>query len=213
MAVLSALVAGLASGSIEVVDLTAPLSQRDPDPEAARREFGQTAPFELEEISALRRPRPGLVLEQLPHRRAHRHPLRRAQSTGSPARTARTSRRCRPDDLVAPGGGARLLRAGGGQPRLPRSRSTTSGRGRSEHGPLPDGGWLLVRTGWDARSDSQDDFLNADETGPHTPGLSAGVRAVGGRGVAGHRHGRRDGRHRRRGRARPSTRCSRATRS
>jgi kynurenine formamidase len=42
----------------------------------------------------------------------------------------------------------------------------------AENGPLPDGGWLLYRTGWDARSASQADFLNASETGPHTPGVS-----------------------------------------
>lgn len=40
------------------------------------------------------------------------------------------------------------------------------------HGPLPSGGWLLFRTGWDARSSEQAAFLNADETGPHTPGIS-----------------------------------------
>lgn len=42
----------------------------------------------------------------------------------------------------------------------------------AEHGPLPAGGWMLYRTGWDARSASQADFLNANETGPHTPGVS-----------------------------------------
>jgi len=42
----------------------------------------------------------------------------------------------------------------------------------SQHGLLPAGGWLLYRTGWDARSDSQQAFLNANETGPHTPGVS-----------------------------------------
>ena len=42
----------------------------------------------------------------------------------------------------------------------------------SEHGALPAGGWLLYRTGWDARSGSQAEFLNANETGPHTPGVS-----------------------------------------
>jgi len=42
----------------------------------------------------------------------------------------------------------------------------------TEHGPLPAGGWLLYRTGWDARSQSQEEFLNASETGPHTPGIS-----------------------------------------
>jgi len=40
-----------------------------------------------------------------------------------------------------------------------------------EHGPLPERGWLLYRTGWDARAHDQDAFLNADDTGPHTPGI------------------------------------------
>jgi kynurenine formamidase len=40
------------------------------------------------------------------------------------------------------------------------------------NGPLPDGGWLLYRTGWDERSADQERFLNASETGPHTPGMS-----------------------------------------
>jgi kynurenine formamidase len=42
----------------------------------------------------------------------------------------------------------------------------------ADHGPLPEGGWLLYRTGWDTRSGSQEEFLNANETGPHTPGIS-----------------------------------------
>ena len=40
-----------------------------------------------------------------------------------------------------------------------------------EHGPLPDDGWLFLRTGWDARAHDQDAFLNANDTGPHTPGF------------------------------------------
>src|SRR3954469_24974546 len=39
----------------------------------------------------------------------------------------------------------------------------------AEHGPLPDGAWLLLRTGWDARADDQDAFLN----GGRTPGPDA----------------------------------------
>ena len=43
----------------------------------------------------------------------------------------------------------------------------------AEHGPLPDGGWLLYRTGWDARSEDADAFLERrTTTGPHTPGMS-----------------------------------------
>lgn len=41
----------------------------------------------------------------------------------------------------------------------------------SEHGPLPEG-WLLYRTGWADRSHDQDLFLNADDDGPHTPGVA-----------------------------------------
>ena len=40
------------------------------------------------------------------------------------------------------------------------------------NGPLPEGGWLLYRTGWDARAHDQAAFLNANETGPHTSGMS-----------------------------------------
>src|SRR4051794_856180 len=42
-----------------------------------------------------------------------------------------------------------------------------------EHGPLPAGGWLLLRTGWDARADDEDAFLNASSGMPRTPGPDA----------------------------------------
>ena len=45
-------------------------------------------------------------------------------------------------------------------------------RFEAEHGPLPEGGWLLFRSGWDARAQDQQAFLNADESGPHTPGFA-----------------------------------------
>src|SRR5205823_7365330 len=39
------------------------------------------------------------------------------------------------------------------------------------YGSLPEGCWLLYRTGWDARASDQKAFLNANDTGPHTPGI------------------------------------------
>lgn len=42
-----------------------------------------------------------------------------------------------------------------------------------DNGRLPKNAWLLIRTGWDKHSQDQKAFLNADETGSHTPGLSA----------------------------------------
>jgi kynurenine formamidase len=43
---------------------------------------------------------------------------------------------------------------------------------QAQHGAFPDGSWLLYRTGWDARAQDKAEFLNANETGPHTPGVS-----------------------------------------
>ena len=58
--------------------------------------------------------------------------------------------------LIAPGRRARLRRPGRRGPRLPARGRRTSGTWEAEHGPLPDGGWLLYRTGWDARSADQE---------------------------------------------------------
>jgi kynurenine formamidase len=41
-----------------------------------------------------------------------------------------------------------------------------------EHGPLPDQGWLLCRTGWSSRT-TQQDMINNTDTGPTSPGMSA----------------------------------------
>ena len=42
-----------------------------------------------------------------------------------------------------------------------------------EHGPLPDGGWLLYRTGWDRRVGDPTAFLNNASGRARTPGISA----------------------------------------
>ena len=41
----------------------------------------------------------------------------------------------------------------------------------AQHGRLPQGCWLLYRTGWDARARDAEAFRNANETGPHSPGI------------------------------------------
>ncbi len=38
------------------------------------------------------------------------------------------------------------------------------------HGRIPAGAWVLLRTDWSKRTNVQD-FVNADERGPHTPGF------------------------------------------
>ena len=164
MAILDALVAGLVTGEVEVVDLTTPLSEDTPVialPERVRA--GVVVPARGHQ--PLRRRRARLVLAQHPPLRAHRHALRRAGALalgqGSRRRVAGAAGQPR-----RPGRRHRLLRAG--RARTPTSSwsASTSRRGRREHGPLPDGGWLLYRTGWDAKTG--DDFLNDG----HTPGVA-----------------------------------------
>lgn len=43
----------------------------------------------------------------------------------------------------------------------------------SEHGAFPENCWVLLRTGWDQFAHERKRFLNADENGSHTPGITA----------------------------------------
>ncbi|MEO8828379.1 cyclase family protein, partial [Lapillicoccus sp.] len=42
----------------------------------------------------------------------------------------------------------------------------------ADHGPLPKGCWLLFRTGWSRYGSDASAFANADDIGPHTPGVT-----------------------------------------
>ncbi len=42
----------------------------------------------------------------------------------------------------------------------------------SDHGRIPRGAWVLLRTGWSRRADAAS-FINAREDGPHSPGFDA----------------------------------------
>jgi kynurenine formamidase len=41
----------------------------------------------------------------------------------------------------------------------------------AEHGALPPGSWLLLRTGWGARHENPASFVNASDDGTHWPGM------------------------------------------
>lgn len=40
----------------------------------------------------------------------------------------------------------------------------------AKHGEIGEGEWVVMRTDWDKRAHDEGLFLNADETGPHSPG-------------------------------------------
>src|SRR6478609_2664483 len=170
MAVLSDLVSALTSGSVEVVDLTAPLS-RDTPLLVLPEQFGQTARFELEEISRYDDAGPAWYWNN----------FRTGEHTGThfdapihwvSGKDSIDVASVPPAQLVGPAAVLDFSALASADPdflvEIDHIRTW-----EAQHGALPDGGWLLVRTGWDARAHSQEQFLNADENGPHTPGLSA----------------------------------------
>ncbi|NUP42413.1 MAG: cyclase family protein [Streptomyces sp.] len=168
--VLAALLAGLQGGSIQVVDLTSPLSSTTPVIQLPPQ-FGQTQVFELEEISRYDDRGPAWYWNN----------FRSGEHTGThfDAPVHWVTGKDLADVASVPAG--RLI-----APAVVLDFSEHAAKDpdflvevdhikawEADNGPLPEGGWLLLRTGWDARSQSQEAFLNADENGPHTPGLSA----------------------------------------
>jgi len=166
MAVLGELAEALRSGSVEVIDLTAPLVETTPIlllPEP----FANTSRFRLEELSRYDERGPGWYWNDI-HTGEHTGTHLDAPVHWITGRDKGDVAQIAPGRLVAPA--AVLDRAGADPDYLLQIDDVKAWE--AEHGPLPDGGWLLYRTGWDARAGDQDEFLNADDTGPHTPGVS-----------------------------------------
>jgi kynurenine formamidase len=169
MPVLDALIAALRSATIEVVDLTARL---EPDTPVIRlpEPFGNTVPFALHEISRYDERGPAWYWNDITtgeHTGTHFDaPVHWATGRdGDDVAQVPVTR------LIAPAVVLDFSAQAAADPDFLLEIDDIR-RWEAEHGPLPDGGWLLYRTGWDARSASQQDFLNANETGPHTPGVS-----------------------------------------
>jgi kynurenine formamidase len=169
MPVLTELAGALASGTVEVIDLTAPLSSSTPTLQLPPQ-FGQTAKFEFEEISRYDERGPAWYWNN----------FRTGEHTGThfdapkhwiSAQDGEDVASAPPRRLVGPAAVLDLSEQAAENPDFLLEVDDIRAW-ESEHGPLPAGGWLLYRTGWDARSASQEAFLNADEDGPHTPGMS-----------------------------------------
>jgi kynurenine formamidase len=169
MSILASVAEALLAGRIEVVDLTAPLSAETPVIQLPPQ-FAQTAPFELEELSRYDDRGPAWYWNN----------IRTGEHTGTHFDAPNHWVTGRDGEDVASVPAQRLIAPGvvlDFSAEVAENPDFLLEVGHIEawqqtHGPLPDGGWLLYRTGWDARSASQEQFLNADETGPHTPGIS-----------------------------------------
>ena len=169
MGVLSDLVSGISAGSIEVVDLTAPLSSETPILKLPSP-FVDTITFGLEEISRYDERGPAWYWNNI-HTGEHTGTHLDAPIHWVTAKDGDDVSQIRPQRLVAPAVVVDLADRVAADPDYLLTVDDLR-EWQSLHGSLPAGGWLLLRTGWDARSNDQDLFLNADETGPHTPGIS-----------------------------------------
>ncbi|MEU6742832.1 cyclase family protein [Streptosporangium sandarakinum] len=169
MSVLRNLVESIRNGGIEVIDLTAPLSSQTPIlrlPEP----FANTVPFTLREISRYDDRGPAWYWNDFTtgeHVGTHFD----APVHWATGKDGEDVSQVPPERLVAPAVVLDLVGEAAGDPDFLLEIGHVEAWQRA-NGPLPDGGWLLYRTGWDARSHDQESFLNADETGPHSPGIS-----------------------------------------
>ncbi|GID27546.1 cyclase family protein [Paractinoplanes brasiliensis] len=169
MGVLRELVTAIRTGSIEVVDLTAPLSSETPILKLPPP-FADTITFGLEEISRYDDRGPAWYWNNI-HTGEHTGTHLDAPVHWVTAKDGEDVSQIAPPKLVGP---AAVIDVSGRVTADPDFLLEVEHvrEWEAQHGPLPEGGWLLVRTGWDARSNDQAAFLNADDTGPHTPGIS-----------------------------------------
>ncbi|MCM4076229.1 cyclase family protein [Paractinoplanes hotanensis] len=169
MGILNQLVDAVRTGAVEVVDLTAPLSSETPILQLPPP-FANTITFGLEEISRYDDRGPAWYWNNI-HTGEHTGTHFDAPVHWVTARDGKDVSQVPPMELVAPAAVIDVsARVADDHDFLLEIADVREWEGT--HGPLPAGGWLLVRTGWDARSASQSGYLNANDTGPHTPGIS-----------------------------------------
>lgn len=169
MSAVTDLIAAFGDGSVEVVDLTAPLSETTPVIQLPEP-LANTPGFSIEEISRYDDRGPAWYWNVI-HTGEHVGTHFDAPIHWVTGREGCDVASVPPEHLVAPAAVIDRTREAQADPDYLLEVQDILGW-EEEHGPLPEGGWLLFRTGWDARSHDQEAFLNADETGPHTPGIS-----------------------------------------
>ncbi len=169
MSLLSDLIDGISSGSVEVIDLTAPLSDRTPILQLPPP-FANTQRFALQEISRYDDRGPAWYWNNFSageHVGTHFD----APVHWISARDGMDVSQVPPRQLVGPAVVIDKSKEVAANPDFLLQVSDIEAW-QQQHGPLPKDGWLLFRSGWDSRAHDQSAFLNADDTGSHTPGVS-----------------------------------------
>ena len=168
MANLNALANDLASGAVQVLDLTAPLHSNTPIlvlPEP----FGQTASFQLEEISKYDDRGPAWYWNNF-HTGEHTGTHLDAPNHWITGKDGDDVASIPPQRLVGPAVVLDFVKEAAANPDFLLEVSHIEAW-EKVNGEIPKGAWVLFRTGWSKFGDDPKAFANADENGPHTPGL------------------------------------------
>jgi kynurenine formamidase len=167
----ASLAGALRSGTVEVVDLTQPLDESTPVIQLPE-EFAQTPKLKRHEISHYDERGPAWAwswLEIGEHTGTHLD----APIHWISGRHNKDVSQVPPHHLIAP---AVVIDRSAETAEDPDYLLTVDDvrAFEDDNGPLPEGGWLLLHTGWDARAGDTETFLNADDDGnPHSPGFDA----------------------------------------
>ena len=168
--VLADLIGALNSGRLRVVDLTMPLNADTPIL-ALPPQWPSSPGFTLHEISRYDERGPAWYwnwFETGEHTGTHFDaPIHWVSGKDLPDSTVD---RLPPSSFVAP---ACVIDVTKDADRNPDYLLTTDRvrQWEEEHGKIPAGSWVLLHTGWSKRTDAKS-YLNADESGGHTPGWS-----------------------------------------
>jgi kynurenine formamidase len=165
---IASLVEALTNGGVEIVDLTQPLNERTPVIQLPEQ-FEQTPGLKVHEISRYDERGPAWAwnwLEIGEHVGTHFD----APIHWITGREGLDVAQVPPRHLVAPAVVIDKYTESAEDPDYLLTVEAVRAF-QAEHGSLPDGGWLLLRTGWDTRAHDAELFLNAGSGQPRSPGF------------------------------------------
>ena len=168
---LAGLVRSVASGNIRIVDLTQTLSPEFPQL-TLPPEMGQCQPFRIEEVSAYDARGPSWYWNNFScseHTGTHFDaPIHWVSGRNLPNNATDS---IPPEHMLAPAVVLDCSAASAQNPDYLIDRDYLE-RWEKEHGRIPEGCWVLMRTDWSKKTDPRE-YQNYDEEGQHTPGPDA----------------------------------------
>ncbi|MYR05580.1 cyclase family protein [Gordonia sp. SID5947] len=169
MTAIDALLGSLGDGSVSVVDLTAPLSPATPVLQLPAP-FANTISMSMETVSDFDDNGPFWGWHNI-HTGEHTGTHVDAPSHWATGRDGSSVDQIPPGRLVGPAVVLDVTDEVAADPDFLLEPEHLDAHVAAQ-GPLPDGAWLLFRTGWSRFNADADRFLNADSEGPHSPGVS-----------------------------------------